>query len=109
MEKLVLLWCWNKLFEKMEENEIKLGHQVDGNHYEKLKIQPFEYGFYNNLGCLEFSVVKYITRHGDKAKDRDVLKAIHCCCMLLRMRYGYDDAKLQSSLSGFVNSGKSNK
>jgi hypothetical protein len=53
-------------------------NQVGGQHYKK-GIQPFEYAMANNLNSLEFSVVKYLRKKGDKAKRiEDLKKAMDC-------------------------------
>lgn len=53
-------------------------NQVGGQHY-KQGIQPFEYAMANNLSSLEFSVVKYLRKKGDKAKRlEDLNKAKDC-------------------------------
>lgn len=53
-------------------------NQVGGQHYKK-GIQPFEYAMANNLNSLEFSVLKYLRKKGDKAKRLDDLKKAKDC------------------------------
>ena len=38
-----------------------LAHQVGGDHYHKMAIQPIEYILANDLGFVEGSVVKYVS------------------------------------------------
>jgi len=57
--------------------------QIDGTHYSKLKIQPTEYIIANKLPYIEGNVIKYVTRHRDKGKHKDIEKAIHYLQMLL--------------------------
>jgi len=57
--------------------------QIDGTHYSKLKIQPTEYIIANKLPYIEGNVIKYVTRHRDKGKKKDIEKAIHYLEMLL--------------------------
>jgi len=57
--------------------------QIDGTHYSKLKIQPTEYIIANKLPYIEGNVIKYVTRHRDKGKSKDIEKAIHYLQMLL--------------------------
>ena len=57
--------------------------QIDGTHYSKLKIQPTEYIIANKLPYIEGNVIKYVTRHRDKGKSKDIDKAIHYLQMLL--------------------------
>ena len=66
-------------------------HQVGGDHYKKLKIQPVDYIYANELDFLEGNVVKYITRHRIKGEGaRDIQKVIHYAQMILELRYGED-------------------
>ncbi len=60
-----------------------LQNQVKGDHYKKLKIQPFEYSLANNLGPCEHSVLKYITRWRDKDGLDDLRKAKHILDILI--------------------------
>ena len=57
--------------------------QIAGTHYSKLKIQPTEYIIANKLPYIEGNVIKYVTRHRDKGKRKDIEKAIHYLEMLL--------------------------
>ena len=59
-------------------------NQIGGNHYAKLKIQPFTYAYHNNLNCGQFNVVKYVTRYKDKGGIEDLKKAIHCLELLIQ-------------------------
>ena len=61
--------------------------QVGGDHYKDLAIQPAEYCQRNKLGALESYVVKYVTRHREKGKRKDIEKAIHCLQLLLEIDY----------------------
>jgi hypothetical protein len=66
-------------------------YQVGGDHYKKLKIQPVDYIYANELDFLEGNVVKYITRHRIKGEGaRDIQKVIHYAQMILEFRYGED-------------------
>lgn len=62
--------------------------QVGGSHYKNLAIQPAEYVYRNELGFLEGSAIKYITRHKSKNGAQDVKKAIHFLQLLLEYEYG---------------------
>lgn len=57
--------------------------QVDGDHYRKLPIQPFDYSMANGLDPLQHTIVKYVTRFRDKAGIKDLRKAIHCVELLI--------------------------
>jgi hypothetical protein len=67
--------------------------QVGGEHYSKLAIQPIEYCYRNNIPAIEASVIKYVTRHKDKGKEQDILKAIHLLEILLKFEYGVDNSE----------------
>lgn len=60
-----------------------LERQVGGEHYKKLVIQPIEYIHLNDIGFIEGSVIKYVTRWRDKGGLEDIKKAIHYLHMLL--------------------------
>ena len=50
-------------------------HQVGGNHYKKMKIQPIDYIMANQMPFCEASVVKYVSRWRDKNGIEDLRKA----------------------------------
>ena len=62
-----------------------LDSQVGGNHYKDLKIQPVEYIHQNNLGFIEGSVIKYVTRWKSKNGVQDLRKARHFLDLLIEM------------------------
>lgn len=75
------------------ESEIALSAlniQYGGTHYKDMKIQPVEIAVANNLGPLEFSVIKYAMRHKAKGKELDIKKAIHFLQLILRLLYGIE-------------------
>lgn len=76
--------------ESLENGKGALQTQHGGDHYKKIKIQPVEYAVANQMGPLEFSVLKYITRHGAKDKEQDLKKALHFCQLALKLLYGID-------------------
>lgn len=51
--------------------------QVQGSHYKEYAIQPWDYILANELGYLEGSAIKYITRFKKKGGVADLQKAIH--------------------------------
>ena len=57
--------------------------QVDGDHYQKLAIQPMQYSLLNGLDACQHTVIKYITRFRDKGGIKDLEKAKHCIDMLI--------------------------
>jgi len=66
--------------------------QQGGSHYKGCGIEPVTYSLANNLGGIEFEVVKYITRHGKKGGVEggitDLKKVIHYTQILLQEFYG---------------------
>ena len=54
-------------------NEIQYG----GNHYKGKGIQPWDYVIANNMGYLEGTIIKYLTRYKDKNGVEDLQKAMH--------------------------------
>ena len=80
---------WNYPRMKIDEFKNPLDVQVGGSHYKDCAIQPIEFIEANDLGFLEGCIVKRITRH-DKPTGKgkqDILKIIHECELLLKMRY----------------------
>lgn len=59
-------------------------HQVGGDHYKGMAIQPMQFSLANRLDAATHSAIKYLTRKkGDKAKRaEDLRKAIHCIQLL---------------------------
>lgn len=61
----------------MIEESKPLDKQEGGDHYKHLKIQPWEYTFANDLGPVEHTVLRYITRWKNKNGIEDLKKARH--------------------------------
>lgn len=64
-----------------------LNTQVAGDHYKKLKIQPVQYIYANNIPYLEGNVIKYITRWRDKGGIADLEKAKHYIDLLIELEF----------------------
>ena len=64
-----------------------LNKQVDGNHYSKMKVQPAYFINENNLPFAEGNAIKYICRHKNKGKKKDIEKAIHYLEMIIERDY----------------------
>ena len=62
---------------EMIEPPSALGHQVGGDHYKALKIQPIEYIHANGIPFAEGCVIKYVTRWRAKNGVADLKKARH--------------------------------
>lgn len=60
-------------------------HQVGGDHYRDLAVQPIDYIHRNGLGFIEGSVVKYVTRWRKKNGVEDLRKARHFLDLLIEM------------------------
>lgn len=59
-------------------------HQVGGDHYTKLAIQPMTYSMVNRLNALQATIIKYVTRYQDKGGIEDLRKAAHCAELLIQ-------------------------
>jgi hypothetical protein len=70
-----------------EEDEAfnALNHQVAGDHYKDLPIQPVEYIHANALGYFEGNVIKYISRWRKKNGLADLEKAKHYIDLLIEL------------------------
>jgi hypothetical protein len=66
---------------------------VDGDHYQKLAIQPMQYSLLNGLDACQHTVIKYVTRFRDKGGISDLLKAKHCIDMLIEFELSKQDTK----------------
>ena len=64
-----------------------LNRQVDGTHYKNMKIQPAHFINENSLPFAEGNAIKYICRHKNKGKKKDIEKAIHYLEMILERDY----------------------
>jgi hypothetical protein len=73
------------LWEPLPGADSALTIQVGGGHYKKLRIQPVEYIFLNNIGYMEGSAIKYLTRWRDKNGIEDLKKAKHFIDLLIEM------------------------
>ncbi|WP_444939058.1 hypothetical protein [Microbulbifer sp. JMSA002] len=62
--------------------------QEGGSHYKKLAIQPMQYSMANGLDACQHTIVKYVTRHEDKAGIADLRKARHTLEILAQEKYG---------------------
>jgi hypothetical protein len=70
------------------EEESALQTQVGGSHYKEMKIQPVEFITANNLGFIQGSVIKYISRYKSKNGRQDLEKAKHFIELLIQLEYG---------------------
>lgn len=52
-------------------------HQVGGDHYESLKIQPIKLFVRYNLNWFQGEAIKYLSRFPKKGGKQDIEKAIH--------------------------------
>jgi len=51
--------------------------QYGGNHYKNKKIEPWDYITANNIGYLDGTAIKYLSRWKEKNGIEDLRKAIH--------------------------------
>lgn len=59
----------------IKHNPIFFGHQTGGNHYQSMKIPPWQYNIQNNLPWAEGEIVKYVSRWRNKGGVADLQKA----------------------------------
>ena len=62
-------------------------HQIGGDHYQSMIIQPSEFINKNNLPFAEGNAIKYLCRHKQKGQKKDLEKAIHYCQMAINRDY----------------------
>lgn len=67
----------------LTDDNSPLETQVGGDHYKSKGIQPVEYCMANDIGFMEGSVIKYVTRWKDKGGVQDLEKARHFLDMLI--------------------------
>lgn len=65
-----------------------LDQQVGGSHYKDLAIQPIVFCQANELNACESNIVKYVCRHKQKGRMKDLEKVIHYAQMLIELEYG---------------------
>ena len=51
--------------------------QVGGDYYRTLAIQPIVFSCQNQWDPAAHTVLKYLTRHKDKGREKDLTKALH--------------------------------
>lgn len=56
-----------------------LTQQIGGDHYKKMKMQPFEFTMRNGWDSCAHSILKYVSRFDTKGGIEDLRKAIHIC------------------------------
>jgi len=62
--------------------------QEGGSHYKTKAIQPWDYIVANDLGFLEGSIIKYVTRYKEKNGVNDLKKAAHFLEKLIEVQSG---------------------
>lgn len=73
--------------EVSSDSDVALERQVGGSHYKSMTIQPIEYCHKNKIGCIESSVIKYVSRYQSKGGREDLEKAKHLIDMLIDFEY----------------------
>ena len=63
--------------------------QVGGQHYNSLPngYQPFQISKALGFNPVEHTILKYLTRHGDKNGKQDLEKIKHCVDILIEQEY----------------------
>lgn len=67
--------------------------QVGGDHYSKLRIQPFQYSMANGLDPMQHTIIKYVTRFRDKGGIHDLEKAKQTIDLLISFENDFNDSK----------------
>ena len=67
-----------------------LATQVGGDHYNKMRIQPAEYCYANDIGKLEGDVIAYVSRWKAKNGLEDLRKAKHTLEILIDLETRYN-------------------
>lgn len=75
----------------MPTKDPALDKQIGGDHYRKLKIQPFEFIIQNEIPFLEGCVIKRMCRWRAKGGVQDLLKAKHEIDLLIAMHEAVED------------------
>lgn len=71
-------------------------HQVGGQHYSTMPIQPLDYIVANDLDYLSGNVIKYVSRHSRKGGIEDIDKALHYLIKIAQSEYGIDPKELET-------------
>ena len=61
--------------------------QIGGSHYRNFTIQPAEFSNKNKLLWAEGEIIKYICRHKEKGRKKDLEKAKHIIDMIIERDY----------------------
>lgn len=84
-------WVNGKTFEVTEVKDANMSAndvQEGGDHYKKLRIQPWDYIDANGIGYFEGSAIAYLTRWRDKGGVQDLRKARHYIDKLIEIELG---------------------
>jgi hypothetical protein len=77
--------------ELFPEIDLPSDHQIGGDYYKDMAIQPGEFAYVNELKSWEYNVVKRICRHRRGGKGvQDLRKAIHEILLIAEIEYGVD-------------------
>lgn len=60
-----------------------LNHQIGGDHYTNMAIQPVEFFIANNIPFVEGAIIKYVCRYKQKNGVEDLKKARHFIDILI--------------------------
>ena len=90
-------WCENETMEELGTENVKQmmagkanSHQIGGDHYKKMDIQPWDVIDYGPkqqaIGFYRYNALKYIMRAGEKGEFKeDIAKAQHYLEKLLEI------------------------
>lgn len=83
-----------------------LAAQHGGTHYKSMGIQPVEFAYVNGYDDCAFSILKYVSRHRNKAGYLDLKKAHHFVELreLLMSKYGACEATDTIPIAEYITS-----
>ncbi len=85
-----------KLYMQIKKDSDKT--QIGGDHYLKLKIQPWEIIEANGLGFWDGNIIKYILRYKEKGGLQDLEKAKHYLDKLLELHSKLEQEERKAQL-----------
>ena len=77
-------WKEGLAVQQGEEPKDVWNTQVGGDHYRKMKIQPFQFSMANALDPMQHTIVKYVTRFRAKNGIEDLEKAKQTIDLLIQ-------------------------
>lgn len=79
--------CQDRITSNSDSSDKPSDIQIGGDHYSKMKIQPFEFITKNELSFAQGNVIKYICRYKHKNGKQDLEKVKHYVDLLIEQEY----------------------